>query len=627
MSFSHFFRFISIVLAISVANSFAAKTNFGKFRSVIGEVEHKTIKSDEWKKARPTVKVYEGDMIRTMIESQATIGLPDGSAISIEENSIVSISELLSEDGKNVSTTDIKSGKVRFDVQKQANKESSFKFKTGTAVAAIRGTEGIIGTSSNGKFIASLLTGRLEIDFGGSTTTINGGQTAIPSGEALTVLDLSSSGTTDLFNVIDQILNDTTLTIDSLTKLITEKNLDLEKAKDLIKENLKCEFTPLPDKVADTVVTIKGKCAASDTVEIAGQKQESKGNDMEFTPSWEADAIGEKKFAVTCQVGALHIPCGQLKTYFTGLPKEEKVDSTQVEPLLTVTTPSPISVSASAAATIEGSFTTKDSSATLFIKMGNYVSPNLVQFSANGQFSHTINISEKKKNWNEKNVVIEYKSSKLGSKSISLDLDIDKSSKFVNTVKPVLSIKSRDSLKCYVKLALDNIDGDEVIYNYSIDGSTSNISARYTKDATIKQNLLNGIHDYTFLAEDMAGNSTKITKTLGCFPTRKHTLEIEGGNSYERIRAPRPPQGYSSNSIYKNLTFKVTNIPDNDPRYIKMITISQKGKTIVLRPTDFQSNIFDQQIELQHNAKTNVTIKVIMKNGTILSATKTYEVR
>lgn len=629
MSFSRFFRLFSIILATLVAYSFAAKTTYGKVRSRIGDVGLQKPNTSEWVEPHVGTKVHEGDLLRTMMESQVIVGLPDGSSISIEENSIVSMSELISEDGKNISTTDIKKGKVRFDVQKQANKESSIKFKTGTAVAAIRGTEGIIGHSRNGKLIASLRTGQLEIFTGNKATTINGGQTAVPKGEELVVLDLVSSGTTDFFDELDEILSDSTTNVDSLEKVITEKDSLLTHMKDELKGKVKCDFAPLPDKVADTLVVVKGKCAAADTVEIAGEKQASNGNEMEFKPTWDVGAIGEKKFAVTCQIGKLRIHCGQLNTFYVGKAKEEEtIDSTLRAPLLTVATQSPISVSNPAAFTIEGSFNTGDPAATLFVKMGAYTSPNLVPLSANGSFTHTVNVSEKKGNWNEKNVSVEYNSSKLGSKTITLDLDVDKTSKLVNTEKPFIAVNSADSLKCYAKLTLNNSKGDDVIYKSIIDDETTIESSHYKSNASIRQELTSGVHRYAFTAEDQAGNIHQVTKTLGCFPPRKHTLEITGGNTYERIRSPKPPQGYSSNTIYRNLTFKITNIPNNDPRYIKMITISQKGKSnVILRPTDFQSNIFDHQVELPHGAKTDITIKVIMKNGSILSATKTYEVR
>lgn len=625
MPFSRIFRFLCFFLAISVANSLAA-TSFGKVRSVIGDVELRNTKFPDGTKPRIGNKIHEGDLIRTMLESEITIGLPDGSAIAIEEKSIVSVAELVSEDGKNISTTDIKEGKIRFDVQKQSSKESSIKFKTGTAVAAIRGTEGMIGTTSGGKLVATLLNGQLEIMMNGKSTTINGGQTAIPNGDEMIVLDLSNSGSSNLYKIIEQILNDTTLTIDSLNKLIIEKNLELDNAVKIAKEMLKCDFPALPDQVSDTAVTIKGKCEAADSVEISGEKHEAKGNEMEFTPNWAIDAIGNKKFSITCQVGPLHIPCGQLSTNYIGIPN---VDSTAMknEQLLTIFTDSPILVSNPAVAIVEGTFSTKDSSATLYVKMGTYSSPNLVPTSVNGQFTHIIDISERKHNWNEKQIIVEYSSKTLGSKTMVLDVDVDKTSKFTNTVAPTLAIRAKDSLKCYIKLDLDDIYEDEVIYSYTIDNETANVSARYKEKAIIQQKLVNGVHKYTFNVTDMAGNSSRITKELGCFPPRKHTIVFDGGSGQQNIRVPSPPQGYSSNVIFKKISFKITNIPDNDPRYIKLITISHKGKKVTLRPSDFQSNIFDYQLELQHGTTTNVTVQVIMKNGSVLTATKSYKVQ
>ena len=200
MSFSSRFKFIAVALMLAVPFSYAAKNTSGKVRSVIGDVTTQKKSEGNWVPLRVGAKVKEKDVIRTLVESQAIVALPDGSTISVEENSLVEFSQLVSEDGVQTAMTDIKSGKIRFDVQKQASKESSFKFKTGTATAAIRGTDGVIGKTSGGAVIASLRNGRLEITVKGQKTELEGGQTVFSKDTSFVILDLASSGDLSFLN-------------------------------------------------------------------------------------------------------------------------------------------------------------------------------------------------------------------------------------------------------------------------------------------------------------------------------------------------------------------------------------------------------------------------------------------
>lgn len=633
MSFSRNFQFFCVFLVILLGNSVAAKTNYAKARYVLNEVYiFKKGSISDSSKVVTGQRVTEKDAIRTELESQLILATPDGSTLAIEENSLVSMSQILSEDGFNMTVIEINKGRLLFKAQKIANEKSKFEFKTGTAVAAIRGTEGIIGKTNKGKFFASLREGKLEIQYGNQTISINAGQTAVPTGETLNVYDLASSGASDFFNMVEAVLDDTTLTADSLAKILSIQDSILTQQKNSLADSIKCEFTPLPDKVNDTTVVAKGTCPQGILVEIGGLKKLSDGKEQSFKLEWDVTApLGEKKFPITCHTGINSIPCGQLTTNYAGIISliEATEDSTKAPEPLTLLTASPVNVCNPAALTIDGNFDSSDSTATLFVKFGKYTSPNLVPLSAGGEFTHTINISDKKDNWDETKAEVVFSSKTLGTHTVSLDVNIDKTCKTINTIPPRLNLKAADSLRCLVQMNLANANEDETIYRFSVDNGTESISTRYNKDAAIKQKLKTGIHDYTFSVEDQAGNKHSLTKTLGCYPSRRHTIEIKG-SSYERFRVPinRPNLNGEaiSNFFYKKLVFKVTNIPENDPRYIKSITISQNGKKdIVLRPTDFLSNTFDTDIELTRGSVTIVNIKVIMKNGDILKATKTYK--
>ena len=159
MPFSHYFKFIAILLIGLVSYPMAAA---GKIRFAIGD-ERKIIDTKgKETDAKTGGKIREKDKVRTGIESQVIVAHPDGSIISVEENSLVEFTNLNSSNGVQSAVTDIKQGKVRFDAQRQKGK-SKFSFKTGTATAAIRGTDGIVGLTPKGFSVFGLNSGSMDI--------------------------------------------------------------------------------------------------------------------------------------------------------------------------------------------------------------------------------------------------------------------------------------------------------------------------------------------------------------------------------------------------------------------------------------------------------------------------------
>ena len=111
MSFSRCFKLLTALLAVLIGMSFAAsgkKITSGKFRYSVGEVflhrngEKLVVKSSEQTKFKQAKNVREGDDIETLIESEVTVALPDGSSFNVQENTVVSITKLSFEDGERV---------------------------------------------------------------------------------------------------------------------------------------------------------------------------------------------------------------------------------------------------------------------------------------------------------------------------------------------------------------------------------------------------------------------------------------------------------------------------------------------------------------------------------------------
>ena len=622
MSFSRFFRLQATLIAILIGGSFAAKT--AKIHYAVGEVflyrnsEKQVIKSSEptpgLKKAK---NVKEGDNIETLLESEAIIALPDGGSFSIQENTFVAITKLSFENGENNFETVVKKGSMKFDVQKQANNKSKIKFKTGNSTAAIRGTDGFVGVS-NSCSIASLATGSLDFtpEENQNVTAITAGQTIVYCKKGLLVLDLATSGNSLLFNALDTLLSNTSLSLDALKKAILEKDKELSTRINDKKSKVKCSVVALPDTVYSPKQTVKATCTKGTFVRIFDQPIRSNGSEISFNVDWEPAEIGPKKFPLTCFIdgdNTTTFQCGLATTYYT----QNSNGSTSKAPL-TITSGTPLEVCDPAMATVEGTFDTTDQKASLTVSLGKYTSANLIPLSANGIFTHSIPVSDKNGNWEERNIYVNYTSYN-GKHKETIPLKVTKSCKTVNLLPPKISLSTN---KCKATLSLGQSKGDKSIYTFSVNNVIQKESY-FEGDNKFTENLTQGVHLYTFQVEDLAGNKDKISKTLECFPPIKNAkIRFDNGDK-EPSKIPPPP---GNQTIPRTLSFSVTGLPQNDPIYIKQIVITQPGKqNILLRGTDLQSNHIDQQLDLPYGT-TIIKITVTLKSGEILETSKPCKV-
>ena len=634
MSFSRFFRLLTALLAFLIGISFAAKANSGKVHYAVGEVylhrsgDKQVIKTSDpaMSKLKKAKNVKQGDDIETLLESEVIIALPDGSSFNVQENTIVSITKLSFEDGQNDFITEVKRGNMKFDVQKQANSKSNFKFKTGTATAAIRGTDGFFGISSNGCTIASLAKGKLDFlnNKTNNSRSIGDGQTIFTCKDDFIVMDLATSGDSKLFNVLDTILSDTTLSIDAVRKAIEAKDKQLADSLNALKGKINCTFESLPDTVYTSKLSIKATCSEGTHIRIFEDPVRSNGNEIELKVDWAPSTIGQKKIPFTCFFdgdSSATLQCGLLTTYYAGVQDSSELNA---KTPLTITSSVPIEVCDPAKATIEGVYDMTDSNATLTVTLGKTTSPNLVPISAGGKFSYSFDVSDKKGNWNENTIYVNYES-KNGKQKAAVPLNVKKSCKAVNLIPPAVTIYAN---KCKAMLALGQTEGDKAIYTLSIDNVPQK-EVYFDSDRTFTEKLTQGTHMYKFHVEDLAGNKVELNQRIECYPPLKKAKIVlsETNGKPKRLRVPPTPPSGISNTLHRQLSFTVKNLPQNDPSYIKQIDITLPGETIQLRGTDLQSNRIDQQIKLSRGTTITVKITVTLKSGEILTATQPYEVR
>lgn len=219
------------VLFLAPSLAFSAPSA-GKARYVEGIVERMKAKQKDWTSLRTNAPIYQSDRVRTGKESQVTLDLTDGSSITISENAEVDLVNLLepNENGGFKTRLDIKKGHLNFAVHKIQDKNSSFQFKTGTATASIRGTEGYIG--GEGVFFAGLKTGKLEIVPEGNSESVSivAGETTFGS-DSLVVLKLASSGDSAFASRLEKILAE--------KKPVAELVADVQKADSVFQKELK----------------------------------------------------------------------------------------------------------------------------------------------------------------------------------------------------------------------------------------------------------------------------------------------------------------------------------------------------------------------------------------------------
>ena len=648
---------VSIALLMVVGSSaMAAKSTSGKVIDKLGEAKvQKAAKVGDWADISVGNRIKEKDQIRTGIESQVAIALSDGSSITVQENSLVEFTTLEAENGIQTALTDVKTGKVKFDAQKQ-HSGGSFKFKTATATAAIRGTDGFFGITPGQSSLISLGSGNaLFVSIDGVECEVKGGQSAFlrKGKKNCNVLDARSSGNRNFMKVLENLLDDESKTDEQVLSESAAADSVLQEEIEKAKEMMKCTFDPIDDTVSTNTITIKGGCNDGIKLSLAGTTIEN-ASSFEYTTGWASTSVGAKKFSATCTM-SLDVPCpkvkkkgkvsqvckkevstecGVLTTFYRPADQDSSAkdstakDSTQIDSSLAkpfeVTTASPVTVCEPGSVTIEGTFDQTDPNGTLFVKMDSYKSRNLVPLSANGEFSHTITINDILRNWNATEVTVEYQG-RSGNFSKKVKLNVDKTCKQVNQLRPSITFVSSDSVRCLASFSLIGANDDLVLLSREVDGGSAKENT-YNKNTIYISSLNTGVHDYTIKVEDQAGNKSTLKKTLGCYPISIARIEFANGN-VEPLRPPPQPPHLSDATLHKIMRFRITGVPQQDPIQIKHIKVVQENSTLLdITNNQIDRLDYDVPVNLSRGSTSVIKVYVEMKNGRKISAPKTYKV-
>lgn len=300
-----------IVILIVVLSMGAVASQGGKVRSILGDVTYQKRGKSDWAALRVGAKVLDGYLIQTYKESLAQISLPDGSVISIEENALVEFNQLKFEEMSRISDVTVKSGMLRFDAQKQKG-NSTFKFRTGTMTASIRGTDGTIGITPAGQPYGALNSGEMVMESGGKEVTVKPQQFVAFRKDKPVLLEAKNAGDPEFAKKLGEVLDDTTKSDEAIQATAKELDQQIEVRNVDLKSKYNCVVDSLPHVVSVDSLEVGVTCTAGVRVSLGSESYESKGSRLRFTPSWERSAFGEKKFLLNCNAEGSLFECGRI---------------------------------------------------------------------------------------------------------------------------------------------------------------------------------------------------------------------------------------------------------------------------------------------------------------------------
>ncbi len=146
----------------------------GKIVEIDGNVTVQRAKTSNWQKAEMNMELSNADKIRTLFSSSAIIKLPDGSSITVGENTVLDMSSVTDKKSVNVKLV---FGGLKADVMKRSLKDrTEFKVSTPTAVAGVRGTEFEASENAGGGTQFLVNDGEIEIETSKGKISLEKGQ-------------------------------------------------------------------------------------------------------------------------------------------------------------------------------------------------------------------------------------------------------------------------------------------------------------------------------------------------------------------------------------------------------------------------------------------------------------------
>jgi hypothetical protein len=247
-------------------------------KTMVGTVEVSPAAPAKWKPARVGMTVKMGWNIRTYIESSADIEIETGTIIRVGENSVVTLSKMLTDKQAGVSNSDVKlaTGKIWANVKKLTNTKSEFEFETPTAVASIRGTRLGLSVDKSGTQL-DVYEGLVMVrpkGGAGKDVAVGTSNRAIITGSthAIQVIQMSEKDTTKGQKPMKDPFADTAGASKKMDKLLDSAGRSAADTSQQAPLVLDIAQPVSGAVVKETPVQVKGLASVNATVEVAGKE-------------------------------------------------------------------------------------------------------------------------------------------------------------------------------------------------------------------------------------------------------------------------------------------------------------------------------------------------------------------
>ena len=180
---------------------FAQASNEPVFSATLVEFEGDVtlMKPDEdlWLPVDTDIPLEQGDRLRTGADGSAEILLDDGSVVRMEENTDLTLEELVAGHGESrlQSRVALFFGRLLFNIRSLVSRDSRFEVKTPTLVAAVRGTEFVVDTGAGEEGDVGVFEGTVAVqglDLEGRP--IQGSEVLLPKGTQTSVARFKRPG-------------------------------------------------------------------------------------------------------------------------------------------------------------------------------------------------------------------------------------------------------------------------------------------------------------------------------------------------------------------------------------------------------------------------------------------------
>jgi hypothetical protein len=352
-------------------------------------------------------------------------------------------------------------------------------------------------------------------------------------------------------------------------------------------------INPYSKVLNTTELDVSGTCIGGEKVTVGNFETNVVSSKWKTTIYWNEAESESKNYTVECFADEKEVSLGEISFDY-------EISKTPLD--LKLSTPSSFRIS-NGVFKVAGKY--KGTNADLKLQLG---SKEFNLSSSTGDFLFTSPISDKANSWDlsEATLVLSDGDSEI---SETIDFEVDKTSKIVNTQGPLLNaiIDPHNGL---IRLNVSSMKDD--IAELTISTQDEEIDViEFENDLRNKAiKMLPGVNSYFVRVIDQAGNAAERRfKDIGYWNRVEFRVELTSRLSGGKIKLPPLPPG-SDDLVEEYFTIRIRNLPDDDFRFIERIVIENNAVSFRREFRQKQIDDVEYEIEIPLSLKKTNQIKI-----------------